>query len=78
MSSSNKVTRKVTLRQVFICLRFPPLVGFCLGGGGWSSNFVGSVSNQIQCFKLLQNMVSNRNQHNPTPPSHTLPVYTVF
>ncbi len=24
----------------------PPLLGFCLG---WSSNFIGSESNQIQC-----------------------------
>jgi hypothetical protein len=26
-----KLTCKGTLRQVFICLRPPPLVGFCLG-----------------------------------------------
>ncbi len=34
-----KFTCKGTLRQVFICLRPPSLLGFCLG---WSSNFVGS------------------------------------
>jgi hypothetical protein len=52
---------------------FPPR--FCLG---WSSNFVGSESGQIQSVKLLQNMVSNRTQHTPPPLSHTLSVYTVF
>jgi hypothetical protein len=36
---------------------------FCLG---WSSNFVGSESDQIQSVKLLQNMLSNRTQH-PSP-----------
>jgi hypothetical protein len=50
---------------------FPPR--FCLGGSG---NFVGSGSGQIQSvIKLLQNMVSNRTQHPPPPPSHTLSVY---
>jgi hypothetical protein len=34
-------TCKGTLRQVFICMRPPPLLGFCLG---WCSNFVGSES----------------------------------
>jgi len=29
---------------------------------GWSSNFVGSESGQIQSAKLLQNMVANRTQ----------------
>jgi hypothetical protein len=38
-------------RQVFICLRPPPLLGFCLG---WSGNFVGSESGQTQRVKLLQ------------------------
>ncbi len=42
---------------------FPPR--FCLGGSG---NFVGSGSGQIQSvIKLLQNLVSNRTQHPPTP-----------
>jgi hypothetical protein len=68
-------TCKWTLRQVFICLRPPLLLGFCLE---WSSNFVGSESGQIQNVKLLQNMVSNRTQHPPPPPSHTLPVWTVL
>jgi hypothetical protein len=36
-----KLTCKGTLRQMFICLRPPPLLGFCLG---WSTNFVGSKS----------------------------------
>ena len=34
-----KSTCKGTLRQVFICLRSPPLLGYCLG---WCSNIVGS------------------------------------
>ncbi len=48
MLSSKLMTCKETLRQVFICLRPPPLQGFCLG---WSSNFVGSESGQtyIEC-----------------------------
>ena len=61
---------KGTLRQVFICLRPPPLLDFCLG---WSSNFVGSESGQIQSVKFLQNMVSNRT-HNPPTPSQPLTV----
>ncbi len=46
-----------TLRQVFICLRHPTLLGYCLG---WSSNFVG--------VQLLQNMA----QQDSTPPPPTL------
>jgi hypothetical protein len=75
MSSSKKLTNKGTLRQVFICLRPPPLLAFCLG---WSSNFVGSECVQIQNVKLLQNMVSNRTRHHSPPPSHTLSEYTVL
>jgi hypothetical protein len=66
---------KELLRQVFICLRPPPLIGFYLV---WSSNFVDSDSGQIQSVKLLQNMVSNITQHTPPSPSHMLSVYTVF
>jgi hypothetical protein len=58
-----KLTCKGTLREVIMCLRPPPLLGFCLG---WSSNFVGSESGQIQSVKLLQNMASSRTQHPPT------------
>ncbi len=57
MSSSKKFTSEGTLRQVFICLRPPPLIGFCLG---WSSSIVGSESGKILNVKILQNMVSNR------------------
>ncbi len=57
---------------VFICLRPPPLLNLCLG---WSSNFVGSESGQIQSVKLLQNTVSNRTQHHP---SQILSVYTIL
>jgi hypothetical protein len=39
---------------------------------GWSSNFVGSESGQIQSVKHLQNMVSDRQDSTPpSPPSHT-------
>ncbi len=55
---------------MIICLRPPPLLGFCLG---WSSNFVGSETGQIQSVKLLQNMVTNRTQHpHPLPATHCL------
>ncbi len=38
-----------------------------------SSNFVGSESGQIQSFKHLPNMVSNRTQHpQPLPATHCL------
>jgi hypothetical protein len=63
------------LRQLFICLRPSPLLGFCLG---WSSNFVGPESGQKQSVKLLQNKASNRTQHPPPPPSHTLSVYCIL
>ncbi len=65
-SSSKNFTCKGTLRQVFLCLSATPFpfIGFCLG---WSSNFVGSESGQIQSVKLLENMVSNRTP-NPVPP----------
>jgi hypothetical protein len=66
-----KLTFEGTLRQVFICLRPTSLLGFCLG---WSSNFVRSESGQIKSVKLMKNMVSNRTQHPPLPPSHTLSV----
>jgi hypothetical protein len=59
-----KLACKGTLRQVFICLRHPPLLGFCLG---WLSIFVGSECGQKQSVKLLQNMVSNTTQHHPIP-----------
>jgi hypothetical protein len=57
-----------------VCLsEAPPLLGFCLG---WSSNFVGSESGQIlQSVELLHNMVCNRPQHPPQPPSHTYILY---
>jgi hypothetical protein len=54
------MTCKWTLRQLFICLRPPPLLGFCLG---WYSNFVISETVQKQSVKLLKNMVSNTTQH---------------
>ncbi len=45
---------------------------------GWSSNFGSSESGQIQSVKLLQSIASNRTQHPPPPPSHSLSVYTVL
>ncbi len=51
-----KLTCKGTLRQVFIYLRPPPLLDFCLG---WCSNFVGSEFGQKQSLNSGQNMVSN-------------------
>jgi hypothetical protein len=51
-----KLICKGTLRQVFICMRPPPLLGFWLGRQG---NFVFSESGRLQSVKLLQNMVSN-------------------
>jgi hypothetical protein len=69
-----KFTCKGTLRQVFICLRPPSLLGYCLG---WSSNIVGSESGQIQCVKFLQNMVSTR-PHSPPTPSQPVTVSLYF
>jgi hypothetical protein len=45
---------------------------------GRSSNFVGFEVDQKQNVKLLKNTVSNRTQHPPPPPSHTLSVYTAL
>ncbi len=72
MSSSKKLTCRGTLRQVFICLRPPPHLGFCLG---WCSSFVGSKSGQIQSVKRLQNMVSNKTQHPHPSQPHTVCIY---
>ncbi len=75
MLSSKKMDLKRDFVTGFIFLRPPPLLGFCLG---WSCNFVGFESGQIQSFKLLQTMVFNRTRH-PTPPSsHKLSLYTVL
>jgi hypothetical protein len=54
------------------CLSVCPLPGYCLG---WSSNFVGSESSQIQSVKLLQKMVSNWTQHPSPLPNHTHCLY---
>jgi hypothetical protein len=64
---------------MFIIRRPPPLIGSCLG---WSSNFVGSESGQIQSVKLLQNMVSNRTPQLPPPPLrytlYTVQIYSIL
>jgi hypothetical protein len=44
-SHLKKLTCKETLRQVFICLRPSPLLGFCLG---WSKPLNNMVSNKTQ------------------------------
>jgi hypothetical protein len=67
MPSFKKLTCKGTLRQVFICQTPPPPLG-------WSINFVGSESGQIQSVKLLQNMVSNRI---PYPIAHGIRMYSI-
>ncbi len=69
MSSSKKLTCKGTFSAGIYLSEAPPLLGFSLS---WSSNFVGSESGQILSVKLLQNMVSNRTQHLPPPPSNTV------
>jgi hypothetical protein len=43
-----------------------------------SCNFVGSESGQIQSVKLLQNMVSNRTQNAPPPPTATHCLYILY
>jgi hypothetical protein len=63
----NVVILKKLTCGVFICLMLPPLKNFCLG---WSSNFLGSESEQIQSVKLLQNYI----QQNPIP----TPLLAVF
>jgi hypothetical protein len=62
-------TCKETFWQVFICLRPPPLLEFCLG---WSTNFVGSKSGQIQSFKLLHGYGLLQDSTLHPSPSHTL------
>jgi hypothetical protein len=49
--SLKKVTCKLTLRQLLICSRPPPLLDFFLGR---ASNFVGSESGLIQSVKVLK------------------------
>ncbi len=71
MSSSKKVTWKVTLGQVFICLRHPPLLGFCLG---WSSNF--AVLNLVR-YRVLNSCriwspATGLNTPQPFPATHCL------
>jgi hypothetical protein len=50
--------------MVFICLRQPPLLGFCVG---LSSNFVGFESGQIQNVK--KNAAAYGRQQDSTAPS---------
>jgi hypothetical protein len=68
MSSSKKFIWKGILRQVFICLMPPSLLGYCLW---WPSNFAGSESGHLHSFKLLRNVLSNGTPHpHPLPATH--------
>ncbi len=69
-----KLTCKGTLRQVFICLRPPPLLGFCLG---WSSNFV--VLNLVRNRVLNScRMWSPTQLNTPHPLSATHCLYVLY
>ncbi len=58
------------------CLSVCPLPGYCLG---WSSNFVGSESSQIQSANFCRTWFpTGLMQHPPPPPSHSLSVYTML
>ncbi len=81
MSSSKKLT---SVASVYLS-EAPPILGFCLG---WSSNYVGSESGQIQNMGWpsnfvgyesgqIQNMVSNRTQH-PQPLPTTYCLYILY
>ncbi len=62
------------LRQVFICLRALPLLGFCLG---WSSNF--PVLNLVRHIVLNPAEYGLQQDSTPPPtPSHTMSAYTVL
>ncbi len=69
-----KFTWKGTFRQVFICLRPPPLLGFCLG---WCRNFVGSESCQKESVKIQQ-IWSSTQLKPPTPSQPHTSVYSVL
>jgi hypothetical protein len=64
-------------RQVFICLRLPPLLGFVWG---WSSNFVGSGSGQIQSVNFCRIRSSTGLNIPPCTHSqpHTVCIYNFF
>jgi hypothetical protein len=75
MSPSKKIDLKRDFPAgVYLSARPNPLLGFYLG---FSSNFVGSESGQIQSVKLLHNMVSDRTLYGipPPPPLHKAHVY---
>jgi hypothetical protein len=64
---------KGTLLEVFICLRPPPLLGFCLG---WSSNFVGSESGQLQSVNSCRIWCpTGLNTPHPLPNKHYLSIF---
>jgi hypothetical protein len=79
MSLSKKLAYKGTLRQVFICLRPPPLLGFSLGR---QINFVGSESGQMVIYIAFNSSrmwsSTQLNTPPPPPPRRTLFVYTVL
>jgi hypothetical protein len=54
---------------MFICLRPPPLLDFCLG---WKSNFVGSESGQI--YTVYNSCICSPSNPITSPP----PCYTLY
>jgi hypothetical protein len=67
------MSAKGTLRQVFICLRPRPLLGFCLGR---CSNFLGFEFGQIKV--LNSGRIWSPTEPISPPPLHTVYVYTVY
>jgi hypothetical protein len=64
----NKAAWKESLRQIFICSRSPPLLGFCLGVVQQFSRFCIWSDTQFLTVYALQNNETH------TPLLHTVPV----
>jgi hypothetical protein len=64
-----KLTCKGIWRQVFICLKTPPFLGFFFG---WCSNIVGSESGQKQRVNYRRLWSPSQINTPPPPPNHTL------
>jgi len=63
-----------TLRQVLICQRLPPLLGFCLG---WPSSFVGSDLLRHRVLNFCR-ILSPTGLSTPHPLSATLCLHTFY
>jgi hypothetical protein len=73
-----EVTWIKTLRELFICLRPPPLLGFCLGMGKYLHfNFVGSEFGHRQSVEVVQYMVSRTIPPGPHTVYCTVYIYLV-